>query len=201
MAPSGDFSQVDIPRERMLEFAKAAARACTSLCRRFIIANMQARGIRRRKGALVSAINASRAYLNEKRGIVRFRLRPGLVRPKDKRPEAVYVQAASIDAGAVLASSQIGARAKRSIKKGVASAKTLRPVTQYHGGGIARGGKMKNPKARIITRQAIALGSVGVIPARPFFRFTSAQEAAIRAAFRDALSKLVAKPAPKKAIA
>jgi len=166
----------------MEELISLAAMSCTQICRKAIISNMRAAGIQ--SDQLEKAINASYAYFGGKGRAVIFRLRDGLKREGDKRKHkpqaALYVQAASLDAGWVLGGQHVGARAKRKIKAGTAGAKTAAAVAQVHNGSLG-------------TRAAVDLGAYRVIPGRNFWNFNAAQRSEIKKRFRNVLATVLAK--------
>lgn len=167
-----------VPRAAMERFVQTAALSCTHLCRRMILGNMAAAGIN--SDGLTTAINQGEAVYWAKRGVVRFRL-SATINPYGKRPGGVWMVAAAQDAGRVAGLKGISAqRAKKRIKAGVADAKTTRAVRQVHNG-------------RVVTRAALDLSGLAVVPGKNFFEFSAGQSAQIAQHFRKNLNGLIKK--------
>jgi hypothetical protein len=168
-----------IPRAKLEEFAKTAAEATSTLCRNAIKANMARVGID--SNGLSVAIENGVAYFWAKRGVVRFRL-PGDFNPYPKRSKqgGVWMIAAAQDAGRVIGIKAQAARAKRTIKAGLATAKTFGAVRQVHNG-------------LPITREALKAGGITVVPGKKFWEFNAGQAAAIKATFLKNFNGLVAR--------
>jgi hypothetical protein len=171
----------DLPSGVFYSLAQKAAGMCTVLIRGFIKSNMRQAGIDSIE--LAKGIDAARAFYGGKKGAVIFRMTAGLKRGKghskksDPRPEALYVQAASLDAGWVTSPNRIGASAKRRIKAGVADWKTTRAVRQIHNG-------------RLVERAAFDLGSAKVHVGRPFWFLHQGQQTQVTLEFRKHFFRL-----------
>ena len=174
-----DLPYAGVPREKLEEFAKMAAASTSSLCRSAIRANMARAGIN--SNGLSVAIENGEAYFWAKRGLVRFRL-PGDFNPYPKRTKqgGVWMIAAAQDAGRVLGIQAQAARAKRTIKAGLATAKTFGAVRQVHNG-------------RTVTREALKAGGITVVPGKKFWEFNAGQATAIKATFLKNFNGLVAR--------
>jgi len=190
--PDSDLTQTAIPQDVFRKLAQEAARACSTVCRRFILANMRGAGIRSQQGGLTSAIQKSDAYYDSKRGSVRFRIRGKLRRKGDDRNNALYVQAGALDAGRVVSKDLKGGtkdgnyqgralKAKRKIKQGLAKNATLQER------------KFKTAGGKQGVRKAIDLGAVKSVPGRKFWEFTGSQQGVIKQHFRRELAKLMSK--------
>lgn len=175
-------AQVNVPPDQMRRFARIAARMCTQLCRRFIIQNMSQAGVV--SSEITKGINNTNAAWSDKQGAVFFRLAKGLKREDDKRKEALYIQCASLDAGRVNGAKSVGDKAKRSLKAGVVSLKTLKAQKQTH---------YVDGKWVTYSRKAIDLGAISVVRGRDFWFFFSAQKAAIQSKFRETLAQVLAR--------
>lgn len=167
--------------------AQEAAASCNELCRSAIKANMAAAGINSTN--LVAAVGRGYTIFWDKRGLIRFRMPAGeknwehKVGNKtyiDTREDGPYIVQASLDAGWVVGLGTGKARAKRSIKAGVAGNKTTRAVSQKHFKG----------EWTTYTRKEINLGAVTVHRGRFFWQFNASQEAAIVAQFRKKFFEL-----------
>ncbi len=175
--PAAPFAGV--PQHKLEQFAQESAAACSELCRNAILQNMASVGIK--SAGLTAAINRGDAYFWTKRGVLRFRLAGGFnPYPERTKQGGVWMVAAAQDAGRVVGIPAQAARAKRTIKKGLANAKTFGKVGQVHNG-------------RVVSREAINAAGVSVVPAKPFWEFNAGQAAAIRAMFRKHFTDLVAR--------
>jgi len=195
-AIEGDATLNSVPTETLKKFADMAAAACTPICRRLVLSNMLAAGVK--SDNIVAAVNKSYAVYWAKRGVVRFRLIAGLsfthVRPdgsiqrdadrtgNTSKEAGAYATVASIDAGRVRGiPGGSAARVKRSIKNKWTKAR-LGEVRQKH---------FINGEWKEIVRGEIKEGSFRIVTARPFFKFSASQQKQIEAVFRKHFFGLV----------
>ena len=129
--PEEDIRKHKVPPKVLHQVGEWAAKECTPLCRRFVKQNMSSAGIT--SPHIAAAVDRSVAYFDPK-GAVKFRLGGGLGRrPNDARPEALYIQLASLDAGWVAGGKSISAATKRVIKEGAETKTNAGAVTVVPG--------------------------------------------------------------------